>query len=237
MHVFLPAQPHSLNRYLLDMPRRRWTSTEQLNWLQEWMSAFSQAQETKDFNSFFGQVYKAWFAKYPLDQLSAQEEGEKIKGLEEAEAAGNTEKAKKIREAWWQQVSVHCHDVQQLITTHIQRIHNWFNNNTRAGSSVDDKRGVLKVTTPRQPAEWQTYLTMFYDKLKPEIDEAYDLYTLSLKPTQTPKQRVNFQAEFTMQKYASEGEEIQKRVEAFRKEQREKQIAGYKYMVPNEIQK
>jgi hypothetical protein len=93
------------------MPRRRWTSTEQLNWLQERVSAFSQAQESKDFNPFFSEVYEAWFKKYPLDQLKAQEKGEKIKGLEEAETAGNTEKAEKIRETWWQQVSVHSQDV------------------------------------------------------------------------------------------------------------------------------
>jgi hypothetical protein len=93
------------------MPRRRWTSTEQFSWLQKWVPEFSEAQESKNYNPFFGEVYKAWFEEYPLDQLKAQEEGEKIKGLEEAEAAGNTEKAEKIRETWWQQVSVHCHDV------------------------------------------------------------------------------------------------------------------------------
>ena len=93
------------------MPRRRWTSTEQFNWLQEWVSQFSQAQESKELNPFFGEVYKAWFDKYPLDQLKAQEEGEKIKGLEQAEAAGSTEKAEKIRETWWHQVSVYHHDV------------------------------------------------------------------------------------------------------------------------------
>lgn len=77
---------------------------------------------------------------------------------------------------------------------------------------------------------------MFYDKLKPEIDQAYELYTSSLKPDQVPKQRVNFQAEFTRQKYLSEGNEIQKKVEEFRNEQREKQNAGFKFMDPNEIQ-
>ena len=70
------------------MPRRRWTSTEQFDWLQDWVSAFSQAQESKEFNPFFAKVYKAWFEKYPLDQLKAQEKGEKIKGLEEAEDKG-----------------------------------------------------------------------------------------------------------------------------------------------------
>lgn len=60
---------------------------------------------------FFGEMYKAWFETYPLDKLKTQEEGEKIKGLDEAKAAGNTEKAEKIREGWWQQVSVHGHDV------------------------------------------------------------------------------------------------------------------------------
>lgn len=94
---------------LTAMPRRRWTSTEQFEWLQEWVSAFNTAQESKNFNPFFGDVYKAWFTKYPLEKLKAQENGEKIKGLDEAEAAGNTEKVEKIRVAWWEQVSNHNH--------------------------------------------------------------------------------------------------------------------------------
>jgi hypothetical protein len=76
---------------------------------------------------------------------------------------------------------------------------------------------------------------MFYDKLKPEIDEAYELYTASLKPDETPKKRVNFQAEFTQQKYANEDEKVQDKVEEYRKEWRERQKAGYKSMEPDEI--
>lgn len=76
---------------------------------------------------------------------------------------------------------------------------------------------------------------MFYDKLKPEIDEAYELYTASLKPDETPKKRVNFQAEFTQQKYANEDEKVQDKVEEYRKERRERQKAGYKSMEPDEI--
>jgi hypothetical protein len=88
------------------MPRKRWTTTEQLDWLQSFLPAFTLAQETKELTSFFGEVYEEWFKKYPLDQLKAQENGEKIKGLEEAEADGNTERAEKIRETWWQLVSI-----------------------------------------------------------------------------------------------------------------------------------
>ena len=77
---------------------------------------------------------------------------------------------------------------------------------------------------------------MFYDELKPEIDKAYQLYTSSLGPDQVPKKRVKFQAEFTKQKYASQGEEIQKKVEEFRNERQEKKNAGFKSMDPNEIQ-
>lgn len=92
------------------MPRKRWTTTDQLDWLQLHIPAFTTAQESKDFNPFFGELYETWFKKYPLDGLKAQEKGEKIKGLEDAEAAGNTEMAEKLRENWWQQVSDHDHD-------------------------------------------------------------------------------------------------------------------------------
>ena len=77
---------------------------------------------------------------------------------------------------------------------------------------------------------------MFYDKLKPEIDDAYKAYTGSLKPNETPKKRVNFQAEFTQEKYVNEEEDVQKKVEEYRKEWREKQNAGYKSKDPDEIQ-
>lgn len=100
------VESHSINEsFPQKMPRKRWTTTDQLDWLQPWIPAFTKAQESKEFNSFFVEMYDAWFKKYSLDQLKAQEIGKKIKGLEEAEAAGNTEKVEKIREAWWQLVS------------------------------------------------------------------------------------------------------------------------------------
>jgi hypothetical protein len=77
---------------------------------------------------------------------------------------------------------------------------------------------------------------MYYDKLKPEIDDAYQLYTSSLGPNQVPKKRVNFQAEFTKQKYANQGEEMRKKVEEFRKERQEKKKAGFKSMDIDDIQ-
>jgi hypothetical protein len=76
---------------------------------------------------------------------------------------------------------------------------------------------------------------MFYDKLKPEIDKAYESYTASLKPNETPKKRVSFQTEFTQQKFVNEDEEVQNKIEEYRKEWRERQKAGYKSMEPNEI--
>ena len=77
---------------------------------------------------------------------------------------------------------------------------------------------------------------MYYEKLKPEIDQAFERYTASLKPNQTPKKRVSFQAEFTRQKYMSENEEVQKKVEEYRKERHDRKNGGYKSMEPNEIQ-
>ena len=56
---------------------------------------------------------------------------------------------------------------------------------------------------------------MYYDKLKPEIEQAYEMYTASLEPNETPKKRVNFQAEFTQEKYSKEKEDVQKKVEEF----------------------
>jgi hypothetical protein len=76
---------------------------------------------------------------------------------------------------------------------------------------------------------------MYYDKLKPEIEDAYATYIASLEPNEEPKKRVSFQAEFTKEKYANEVDEVQKKVEEYRKEQREKQKAGYKSMDADEI--
>ena len=76
---------------------------------------------------------------------------------------------------------------------------------------------------------------MYYNKLKPEIDKAYRTYTASLKPNEAPKKWVNFQAEFTQEKYANEVEEVQKKVEEYQKEQQEKQKAGYRSMDADDI--
>ena len=48
------------------MPCKCWTTTDQLDWLQPWIPAFTKAQESKEFNSFFVEMYDAWFKKYPL---------------------------------------------------------------------------------------------------------------------------------------------------------------------------
>ena len=81
-------------------------------------------------------MYKAWFKKYPLDKLKTQEKGEKIKGLEEAEATGNAEMAEKIREGWWEQASVHGHDVYQF------HDHTFFRDYT-TGSITIHEQGLL----------------------------------------------------------------------------------------------
>ena len=81
--------------------------------------AFTTAHESKEFNPFFEEVYTAWFTKHPLDKLKMHEKGEKLKGLEEAEAAGNMEKVEKIRVAWWEQVSIHGHDVELSWLTYV----------------------------------------------------------------------------------------------------------------------
>ena len=113
----------SVHESLLQMPRWCWTSTEQLDWLQLWVPVFTDAQESKNFNPFFAKVYKAWFEKYLLDKLKMQEKGKKIKGLEEAEVTGNTEKAEKIREGWWAFMVMTCSsfrtDLQSSETTQL----------------------------------------------------------------------------------------------------------------------
>jgi hypothetical protein len=47
------------------MPKKKWATKEQEEWLEERMAAFVQAQQTKMTGQFFTSVYDAWHGTYP----------------------------------------------------------------------------------------------------------------------------------------------------------------------------
>jgi hypothetical protein len=69
------------------MPKQRWTTNEQRQWLEERIPAFLEAQQADTLGSvFFPDLYDEWRKQHPVQPPSAEE-------LEKA--GGNLEKAKK----------------------------------------------------------------------------------------------------------------------------------------------
>jgi hypothetical protein len=57
------------------MPKKKWATKEQVEWLEERMAAFVQAQQTKTTGQFFTSVYDAWHGTYCYEHgLSAAED-------------------------------------------------------------------------------------------------------------------------------------------------------------------
>ena len=48
------------------MGKRRWTTTEQRDWLEARIPAFTEAQQTKSTGSFFPEVHRAWRESWPV---------------------------------------------------------------------------------------------------------------------------------------------------------------------------
>ena len=73
------------------MTRHQWTTPEQLDWLNERVSAFIDAQADKTTTkTFFPQVFKDWGNQWPLPPLTADE----IAKFNSAEEAIRKQKSK-----------------------------------------------------------------------------------------------------------------------------------------------
>jgi hypothetical protein len=78
------------------MPKKSWTSKEQLDWLSAQLPAFRIAQEAKTTPSFFTEIYQEFHAQWPLSPLTAKEI---------AADDGNTELAQTTKEKASESVS------------------------------------------------------------------------------------------------------------------------------------
>ena len=65
------------------MTRRKWTTTEQEEWLKSQLAEFGEAQAKKTSKTFFPMVLKEWKTQWPTPDPTA----------EEITRAGNVEKA------------------------------------------------------------------------------------------------------------------------------------------------
>jgi len=80
----------------ITMPKKSWTSKEQLDWLSAQLPAFRIAQEAKTTPSFFTEIYQEFHAQWPLSPLTAKEI---------AADDGNTELAQTTKEKASESVS------------------------------------------------------------------------------------------------------------------------------------
>jgi hypothetical protein len=65
--VYLPHFP----KYA--MPRNKWTSEEQEDWLKNRYHAFREAEVNETRKSFYKETYAAWLAKWPNPEPSAKQ--------------------------------------------------------------------------------------------------------------------------------------------------------------------
>ena len=55
------------------MPARRWTTDDQLLWLDDHITAFTDTQKKKTTNAFFEETHHIWQEKWPTENLTEQE--------------------------------------------------------------------------------------------------------------------------------------------------------------------
>lgn len=78
------------------MPARQWTTDDQLLWLDDRVTAFTDAQKKKTMNAFFKETHHIWQKKWPTKDPTEQE-------LQRAE--GNKERALAVKRKKLEKVS------------------------------------------------------------------------------------------------------------------------------------
>ena len=82
------------------MPRRKWTTEEQYEWLSERIPDFVEAQQTGTVSVFITSVTQKWYQEWPPGEPTEDE-------VEEAK--GSVRAAKKARKTYWEKVSTACY--------------------------------------------------------------------------------------------------------------------------------
>ncbi|KIJ94642.1 hypothetical protein K443DRAFT_134674 [Laccaria amethystina LaAM-08-1] len=173
------------------MTRRKWTTSDQEEWLKSRLSDFSDAQANKTTSKeFFPAILKDWRNAWPTATPTP----------EEVTKAGNVEKATQKKRA----------DKES-------RIRAWFHNHMRGATSGNGARGLLKIGKQKALQDWQVYHVMTYKtQWKTVVDEEWEKYKSAWEAKNTGEEpeetRFTFMASFMRQKYQEESEEVRNNV-------------------------
>jgi hypothetical protein len=96
-----------------------------------------------------------------------------------------------------------------------QRIFHWFHNNTRPTSALSkSKQNVIPVKkSGKRPAAWQAYQKIYWEKLKPLVDEAFNAHIGALSEGEKAKPKIQIQSEVVRGEYEKEADDVEVKAE------------------------
>jgi hypothetical protein len=104
------------------------------------------------------------------------------------------------------------------ITKRLQRIFHWFHNNTRPTSALSkSKQNVIPVQKlGKRPAAWQAYQKLYWEKLKPLVDKAFNAHIKGLSEGEKAKPKIQIQSEVVRGEYEKEADDPKVKAEVER---------------------
>ncbi|KAM6501765.1 hypothetical protein JOM56_001742 [Amanita muscaria] len=175
------------------MTKRRWTTAEQLTWLESKLPAYLKAKDEKSTRDFFFNTWKLFAEQWPVDAPSAKE-------IQQAEDNKDLAQAKKTK------------------ATESQ-FRTWFNNHTRATSSGMGTRQVLNLGAgPKLVQHWQAFQNLHWETgLRDKVEDAWKAYKDGFPDgCEIPLSRFAFRNQKLRQWYTESSEETKAAVEAHR---------------------
>ncbi|KAG2738673.1 hypothetical protein P692DRAFT_201873792 [Suillus brevipes Sb2] len=218
----------------------RWTSAEQLLWLQNEMPGYLQMQKEKKLSRFFDALFPRWFSDFPEEtELNGSPPCDENAGINEPNGADINEPSSAGIESVIETVqldslnatdSVEQEDNQSNLppiraAERRKKLREWFRNNSKGkttpgGSSTGRALSVLlgqRARGTRDLKEIEVYSKLHYEsKVKPLVSDA--LKNNDVQPTQ----RLSTVRQHTTECFADESEEVMLRVSI--QEQRKKSI-------------
>ncbi|KAG2054497.1 hypothetical protein BDR06DRAFT_1007668 [Suillus hirtellus] len=200
----------------------RWTSTEQLLWLQNEMPGYLQMQKEKKLPRFFDSLFPRWFSNFPEEtELNGSPPCDENAGINEPSSAGiesiiDTAQLNSINAPdLVEQEDSQSNSPPMGAAERHKKLREWFRNNSKGkttpgGSSTGRALSVLlgqRTRGTRDLKEIEVYSKLHYEsKVKPLVEDA--LKNNIVQPTQ----RLSMVQLHTTECFAEESEEVKKEI-------------------------
>ncbi|KAG1903734.1 uncharacterized protein F5891DRAFT_1185371 [Suillus fuscotomentosus] len=200
----------------------RWTSAEQLLWLQNEMPGYLQMQKEKKLPRFFDSLFPRWFSDFPEEtELNGSPPCDENAGINEPSSAGiesviDTAQLDSINAPdLVEQEDSQSNSPPMGAAERRKKLREWFRNNSKGkttpgGSSTGRALSVLlgqRARGTRDLKEIEVYSKLHYEsKVKPLVEDA--LKNNIVQPTQ----RLSTVRLHTTECFAEESEEVKKEI-------------------------